>query len=81
MWGHRGEGSRSIDLSGSHDFDGQKWGSVSQAFATTIGQIYKVSFLISGNPDGDPLPTKFLDVSVDLTAPLTEILHFRRYRE
>ena len=60
-------GSRSIDLSGSTDgAGGFKWGSLSQTFATTLGQQYKVSFWLSGNPDGPP-PTKAIDVSVGST--------------
>jgi choice-of-anchor C domain-containing protein len=58
-----GQGLRSIDLSGSHEFDGVEWGSLSQTFATQAGQKYVVSFLLSGNPDGPPI-TKTLDVSV-----------------
>lgn len=42
------EGSRSIDL------NGYGAGSISQTFSTGVGQTYKVSFLMAGNPDGDP---------------------------
>jgi choice-of-anchor C domain-containing protein len=50
------EGAMSIDLSGSDA------GSLSQAFDTTIGNTYTVSFLLSGNPAGGPA-VKTLDVS------------------
>ena len=61
-----GQGVRSIDLSGSHDFDGTEWGSLSQTFATTPGATYVVSFLLSGNPDDGPNP-KTVDVTVGST--------------
>ena len=38
-------GSYSLDLSGNND------GTISQSFATTIGQKYQVSFSMAGNPD------------------------------
>jgi choice-of-anchor C domain-containing protein len=41
-------GSRSIDLSGNAN------GSVSQTFATDLGQLYQVNFFLAGNPDGGP---------------------------
>jgi len=63
------DGSRSIDLSGTTPYpDGAiVWGSLSQAFAAQIGQQYKVSFWLSGNPDGQPLPLKYVDVNVGST--------------
>jgi len=42
------DGARSIDLSGNAN------GSVSQTFATTLGQDYLVNFFLAGNPDGGP---------------------------
>lgn len=53
-----GEGSRSIDLSGTG------LGSISQTFAAAIGQQYTVRFLIAGNPDGPPT-TKTINVGVN----------------
>ena len=50
------EGSKSIDMSGVEA------GTLSQAFATTIGNTYNVSFQLSGNPAGDPT-VKTLEVS------------------
>lgn len=41
-------GTRSIDVNGNET------GSVSQALATVAGGIYKVTFDMSGNPDGGP---------------------------
>jgi len=62
------DGSRSIDLSGSTPMPGTTvWGSLSQTFAAQLGQQYKVSFWLSGNPDGQPLPLKYLDVNVGST--------------
>lgn len=40
------DGSRSIDLAGNGP------GSISQSFATVLGQTYTVSFYMAGNPDG-----------------------------
>lgn len=40
------DGSRSIDLSGS------SIGSISQSFATVVGQAYDITYWISKNPDG-----------------------------
>ena len=50
------EGSKSIDMSGADV------GTISQTFATTIGNSYTVSFFLSGNPVGPPT-MKTLDVS------------------
>jgi choice-of-anchor C domain-containing protein len=50
------DGAMSIDLSGDDP------GSLSQTFATTIGNTYTVSFALSGNPAGEPA-VKTLDVS------------------
>jgi choice-of-anchor C domain-containing protein len=53
-----GEGSRSVDLSGSSP------GSISQPLSgLTVGKQYQVSFLMAGNPDGGP-STKVLNASV-----------------
>jgi choice-of-anchor C domain-containing protein len=50
------DGSMSIDMSGADA------GTISQTFATTIGNFYSVSFFLSGNPAGPPT-VKTLDVS------------------
>jgi choice-of-anchor C domain-containing protein len=50
------EGDMSIDMSGVNA------GTLSQTFDTTIGNTYTVSFLLSGNPVGEP-GVKTLDVS------------------
>jgi choice-of-anchor C domain-containing protein len=50
------DGSMSIDMSGVEP------GTLSQTFATTIGDTYTVSFYLSGNPVGPPV-VKSLDVS------------------
>jgi choice-of-anchor C domain-containing protein len=50
------EGAMSIDMSGVGP------GTLSQTFDTTIGNTYTVSFLLSGNPVGEPA-IKTLDVS------------------
>jgi len=42
------DGSRSIDLNGNAP------GAIYQSFATQIGQQYKVTFSMAGNPDGAP---------------------------
>ena len=61
-----GEGSRSIDLSGTGTTP--PTGSLSQQFATTAGQKQLVSFLLAGNPDSGPnLKTAGLVVGVDLS--------------
>jgi choice-of-anchor C domain-containing protein len=46
----------------SIDLDGNSPGAISQDLTTTAGQTYKVSFYLSGNPDGFP-STKTVDVS------------------
>lgn len=53
----------------SVDLDGNSPGGLSQTVATTPGQSYTISFLLSGNPDGGPL-TKQLSVSAGLGAQL-----------
>jgi choice-of-anchor C domain-containing protein len=52
-----GDGNRSIDMNGlAH-------GGLTQTFDTTAGQAYKVTFLLSGNPDNGHNPAiKTLDV-------------------
>lgn len=50
------KGAMSIDMSGAGA------GTLSQTFDTTIGNTYTVSFLLSGNPVGEPA-IKTLDVS------------------
>jgi len=72
--------SGSVDLIGTYwqgplfptggnsiDMDGDSPGSISQSFSDTPGQVYTVTFYLSGNPDGPPT-TKTLDVSVDSTS-------------
>jgi choice-of-anchor C domain-containing protein len=64
--------SGSIDYIGAHweasdgirsiDMNGNEKGSISQSFSTTLGARYKVTFDLSGNPDGDP-NIKLLTVS------------------
>ena len=49
------DGSMSIDMSGVNA------GTLSQTFATTVGNTYTVSFYLSGNPAGPPT-VKTLDV-------------------
>ncbi|GGE07899.1 hypothetical protein GCM10011529_12890 [Polymorphobacter glacialis] len=56
------DGVRSVDLSGLNA------GSVSQAFATTIGSNYTVTFDLSGNPDGG-VGTRTAIVSIDGSLP------------
>jgi choice-of-anchor C domain-containing protein len=51
------DGSRSIDLHGSPGLGG-----ISQTFATKPGTIYRVTFLLAGNPEGT-VPKKHLGVS------------------
>jgi hypothetical protein len=43
--------------------DGNSPGAISQTLTTTAGQLYDVSFYLSGNPDGFP-QTKTLDVII-----------------
>jgi len=52
-------GVRSIDLNGQN-----QRGQISQEIATTAGWTYKVTFDMSGNPDGLPL-SKFMIVGAD----------------
>ena len=54
------DGKRSIDLSGSAP------GAIAQAFTTTAGDIYNVSFWMSGNPSGGP-SLKTMSVSAAAT--------------
>lgn len=56
------DGTRSIDLNGN------EMGSISQSLTTVTGATYKVSFDLSGNPDGSP-SVKTLNVSATGTAP------------
>ncbi len=48
---------------GSVDLDGNSVGAISQTLLGLAAGTYKVSFALSGNPDGPP-PTKALEVSV-----------------
>ena len=48
---------------GSVDLDGDSVGAISQTLFGLAAGTYKVSFALSGNPDGPP-PTKALEVSV-----------------
>lgn len=51
------DGARSVDLAGNSP------GAISQTFATTIGQGYRISYWIGRNPDGGVNPrTGFIDV-------------------
>lgn len=51
------DGSRSLDLAGNSP------GAISQTFATTNGQAYRISYWIGRNPDGGLNPrTGFIDV-------------------
>lgn len=52
------DGQRSLDLNGNSN------GGVWQEFATAPGTTYRVSFFLSGNPDGGPL-LKQVNVSVN----------------
>ncbi len=52
-------GVRSIDLNGQN-----QRGQISQIIPTTTGWTYKVTFDLSGNPDGGPT-VKFMSVSAD----------------
>jgi len=52
-------GSRSIDLAGSSNPT-----TLFQDLATAAGSSYRVSFFMSGNPDGAPLPVKPMSVAV-----------------
>lgn len=44
-----GDGSRSIDLNGNAQ------GGIQQTFDTILNQVYRVTFLMAGNPDGPPV--------------------------
>lgn len=70
----------SVDLVGSYwqappgggqsvDLDGNAPGGLTQTLATTAGQAYRVTFELSGNPDGGPT-TKTLSVGAGITASL-----------
>lgn len=48
---------------GSVDLDGNSVGAISQTLFALAAGTYKVTFALSGNPDGPP-PTKALEVSV-----------------
>jgi hypothetical protein len=54
-----GEGRQSIDLNGTTA------GSVFQDLATIPGQLYDLSFLFSGNPEGDPSETLEMEIFWD----------------
>lgn len=56
------QGSRSIDLNGQN-----QRGQISQEITTVAGWTYKVTFDMSGNPDGNPV-SKFMSVSADKKA-------------
>lgn len=56
------DGEMSIDMSGADA------GTLSQTFDTTVGNTYTVTFLLSGNPDGEPA-VKTLDVSATGATP------------
>ena len=58
------DGSQSIDLNGLGP------GTLSQDVTLQTGQLYGLSFWVSGNPDGEPL-TKTFDFSISNTAPAT----------
>jgi choice-of-anchor C domain-containing protein len=58
------EGSRNVDMSALSA------GSLSQTLSTTIGQSYKLTFDLAGNPDGAPIP-KLLDVAINGGTPTT----------
>ena len=47
------EGLRSVDLTGAVKSPGT-WSGVQQTLTTVPGQLYSVSFYLSGNPDGVP---------------------------
>ena len=51
-------GSYSLDLSGNAD------GTISQSFATVIGQKYVVSFDMAANPDDSSDPLKYMQVGL-----------------
>ena len=51
-------GSYSLDLSGNYD------GTISQSFATVIGQTYTVSFDMAANPDDANDAVKFMQVGL-----------------
>jgi choice-of-anchor C domain-containing protein len=59
------DGIRSIDLNGDTLGLG---GGIQQTISTTVGQQYKISFSMSGNPDGGPTlkPMIVLGVGTDL---------------
>jgi len=50
------DGRLSLDLHGSHDYGG-----IEQTFKTTVGQRYRVTFAMAGNPGGT-VPVKRLPV-------------------
>lgn len=61
------EGNRSIDLSGTSA------GTLSQTFATTVGQSYLVTFFLAGNPAGG---NTVKSVSVDATGGSSQTYTF-----
>ncbi|WP_143039607.1 MULTISPECIES: choice-of-anchor C family protein [Bradyrhizobium] len=57
------DGNRSIDLAGNAP------GTISQSFATALGQTYLVQYWMAGNPDGAPTVKNLnADVIVDVSA-------------
>jgi len=54
------DGNRSLDLNGNY-----KPGGVQQVLTTVPGQLYKVQFSMSGNPDAERSIEKVLTVSAD----------------
>jgi len=59
--------TRSIDLDGSPPYDngsGSAQSGIQQAFATTPGATYQVSFYLAGNPDGSPSSKQVLVTTV-----------------
>jgi choice-of-anchor C domain-containing protein len=55
------EGKHSLDLSGNGP------GMIFQTIATTIGQQYRLSFDLAGNPDASGLKTTILNVTAGVT--------------
>jgi choice-of-anchor C domain-containing protein len=50
-------------IGGSVDLDGSAPGGLTQQLATAAGQLYQLSFYLSGNPDGSP-SVKSLGISI-----------------
>jgi choice-of-anchor C domain-containing protein len=64
-WQAPPSGGNSIDL------DGNSPGGIEQTFATTAGVTYKVSFYLSGNPDGPPNPKSLAVTAGPVSQPFT----------